>query len=162
MAGNDTVRLCAQCEKNVYDLSLLTRAEANELIREKEGKLCIRFYKRADGSVLTADCPNGLRALRKRYLKTRARVLATLIGVIGMMTGALNSCRTSNTSQVSALSTKKPVADSMLALLKDSITPHKYIMGDISTKFSDSELSQLPNRQHAKKDSANAPSNSHQ
>jgi hypothetical protein len=159
MTGSDTVRLCAQCEKNVYDLSLLTRAEAAELIREKEGKLCIRFYKRADGTVLTADCPKGLRALRKSYLKTRAKVLASMIGIIGILTGALDACRTSNTSQTSAVITKKPVADSVLSALKENITPRNFIMGDYAVKFSDSDLAQMPGRQRAKKDSANVPSN---
>ncbi len=159
MTGSDTVRLCSQCEKNVYDLSLLTRAEAAQLIREKEGKLCIRFFKRADGTVLTADCPKGLLALRKSYLKTRAKVLASMIGIIGMLTGALDSCKTSTSSQTTTLATKKPVADSILSVLKDSITPHRVFMGDYATKFNDSDLAKMPGRQHIKKDSANVPSN---
>jgi hypothetical protein len=112
MNGNDTVRSCVQCEKNVYDLSLLTRAESSDLIREKEGKLCIRFYKRFDGTVLTADCPKGLRAIRKSYLKSRARVLAVVIGIATMFSTFANSCRTTNTGQSSAVTAKQPSPDS--------------------------------------------------
>ena len=59
MAGDDRARFCAQCQKHVYNLSSLTADEAASLIREREGSLCARFYRRADGTVLTADCPVG-------------------------------------------------------------------------------------------------------
>ena len=60
MAGDERARFCSLCQKHVYDLSALTAAEAEALIREKEGKLCGRFYQRADGTMLTADCPEGV------------------------------------------------------------------------------------------------------
>lgn len=59
MAGDDRARFCAQCQKHVYNLSNLTADEAAALIREREGSLCARFYQRAGGTVLTADCPVG-------------------------------------------------------------------------------------------------------
>lgn len=59
MIGDDRARFCAQCQKNVYNFSKLTADEAATLIREREGSLCARFYQRADGTVLTADCPVG-------------------------------------------------------------------------------------------------------
>jgi hypothetical protein len=77
MRGDDRVRFCDSCSKSVYNLSKLTMAEATALIRESEGRLCLRLYRRADGTVLTADCPVGLRhALRRRLLR-----LAT-VGVV--------------------------------------------------------------------------------
>jgi hypothetical protein len=62
MVGDDRSRHCRSCDKTVYDLSSLTAEEATSLIREKEGSLCVRLFRRADGRVLTADCPVGLRA----------------------------------------------------------------------------------------------------
>ena len=59
MRGDDRVRFCDSCSKSVYNLSDLTAAEATALIRESEGGLCLRLYRRADGTVLTADCPVG-------------------------------------------------------------------------------------------------------
>src|SRR5260370_15414772 len=49
--------------KNVYNLSEMTRREAEALVREKEGQLCARLYRRADGTILTSNCPAGLRAI---------------------------------------------------------------------------------------------------
>jgi hypothetical protein len=75
MAGDDRVRFCAQCEKNVYNLSAMPRQEAEALLLEKEGKLCVRLCRRADGTVLTSDCPVGVRRRRRRR-----RIAAMAIG----------------------------------------------------------------------------------
>jgi len=66
MVGDERVRFCGQCEKNVYNLSSLPRAEAEALVAAREGKMCVRFYRRADGSVLTSDCPVGVKRRRRR------------------------------------------------------------------------------------------------
>ena len=66
MIGTERVRFCGQCNLNVYNLSSMTRAQAEWLIADKEGRLCVRFYRRADGSILTKNCPVGLRAIRRR------------------------------------------------------------------------------------------------
>jgi hypothetical protein len=63
------VRFCLSCEKNVYNLSAMTRDAAEELLRERLGNdLCIRFYQRADGTILTQDCPTGVKKKRRKKL----------------------------------------------------------------------------------------------
>ncbi|MCA9575326.1 MAG: hypothetical protein R3B40_19380 [Polyangiales bacterium] len=74
MQGDDRVRHCGKCDKNVYNLSALEPHQAEALLREREGELCVRFYRRADGTVMTSDCPTGS---GKRRLK-RLAVAATL------------------------------------------------------------------------------------
>jgi hypothetical protein len=66
MVGNDRARFCGQCNLNVYNLSSMTREEAERLIGNTEGRLCIRYFSRADGSIITKNCPIGLRAVRRR------------------------------------------------------------------------------------------------
>lgn len=73
MTGDEQTRYCDKCAKNVYNLSAMTTAQAEALIREKEGDLCVRYYQRADGTVMTADCPVGV---RKKRIKTVAFVAA--------------------------------------------------------------------------------------
>lgn len=68
MKGDDRVRFCGGCEKNVYNLSAMAREEAESLLRAKEGNLCARLYRRADGTVITADCPVGAKRVRRRRL----------------------------------------------------------------------------------------------
>src|SRR5262245_11566020 len=77
MKGDDRARHCGSCDKTVYDLSRLTADQAADLIRAKEGSLCVRLFRRSDGRVLTADCPVGL---RERLQKLRDRWDGMLIG----------------------------------------------------------------------------------
>ena len=56
MQGDDKVRHCNQCNQKVYHLSNMSKEEAEELIRSKEGKMCARVYRRPDGSVVTRSC----------------------------------------------------------------------------------------------------------
>jgi hypothetical protein len=80
MKGDERVRFCGSCEKNVYDLSKMTRAEAEALLAQRETP-CIRLYRRADGTVITADCPVGAR--RRRF----KRIVASTVG--GVIAGAM-------------------------------------------------------------------------
>lgn len=59
MRGDDRARLCNRCSLHVYNLSAMSPSEAEELVRQKEGRLCVRFYQRRDGTVMTRDCPVG-------------------------------------------------------------------------------------------------------
>ncbi|WP_434045650.1 MULTISPECIES: hypothetical protein [Sorangium] len=80
MAGDDRVRFCRTCEKSVYNLSAMPRDEAERLVRASAGGLCVRLYQRADGTVLTADCPVGVSRRRIRNL-TVAAVGGSLLAV---------------------------------------------------------------------------------
>jgi hypothetical protein len=68
MVGDERVRFCGQCAKNVYNLSAMPEKDAVELLRTQEKELCVRLYRRADGTVMTADCPVGARKKRVRRL----------------------------------------------------------------------------------------------
>ena len=68
MKGDEVKRFCARCQKNVYHLSKLTADDARTLLFQSEGKLCVRFYQRADGTVLTQDCPTGVRRKQLRLV----------------------------------------------------------------------------------------------
>jgi len=97
MIGDERVRFCGQCELNVYNLSAMTKAQAENLIVRTEGRLCVRFYRRRDGSILTQDCPVGLRALRQRISRIRRAVAAGLLGFFAGASGsyAVNGYKTS-------------------------------------------------------------------
>jgi hypothetical protein len=75
-------RFCGECKLNVYNLSGMTRAEAEDLLAASEGRLCVRFYKRSDGTVLTRDCPVGWAAIKRRVSKTAAAFASLLFGLL--------------------------------------------------------------------------------
>lgn len=81
MTGDERIRACGSCNKNVYNLSTLTREEAEALILEKEGRLCVRYFQRKDGTILLKDCSIGITQKRKR------RVIA--IGVAALLGGGV-------------------------------------------------------------------------
>ena len=67
MLGDDRVRFCTSCEKNVFNLSAMPRVDAERLLAERmNGELCVRFYQRADGTVMTQDCPVGVTKKRRK------------------------------------------------------------------------------------------------
>lgn len=45
MHGNDRVRFCDHCAKNVTDLSQITRKRAKRIVRKSNGHLCVRYVK---------------------------------------------------------------------------------------------------------------------
>jgi hypothetical protein len=79
MTGDERARHCGDCQKNVYNISELTRDEAEALIVEKEGKLCIRYFQRKDGTILLKDCTIGRKRRRRRrvIVAGAAALLAT-------------------------------------------------------------------------------------
>lgn len=81
MKGDDRVRYCGLCKKNVYNLSDMSRADAVALIREKDGEMCARYYRRPDGTILTDNCPVGLRAIRNRVRWATIAASAAFIAI---------------------------------------------------------------------------------
>lgn len=82
MSGNDQVRFCGQCQKHVYNISEISADDAVSLIQESEGQLCIRLFRRDDGTVLNGNCPVGVRQVWSRW-KRFVGVAATA-GVVAL------------------------------------------------------------------------------
>ena len=48
--GAGDVRDCASCAHTVHDISAVTRAQARAFLRGREGRTCVTFVRRPDGS----------------------------------------------------------------------------------------------------------------
>lgn len=107
MTGDERRRYCGECKLNVYNLSGMTRREAENLLMNAEGRLCVRFYRRADGTVLTKDCPVGWRALKKRASKAAVAVFSMLGGIFGGIF-AFGSLRNETTTPETKIEIKTP------------------------------------------------------
>lgn len=84
MTGTERARFCSSCNLHVYNLSAMTRTEAECLVVESEGRLCVHFYRRSDGTILTQNCPVGVQRLKQR---AQRMATATISAVLGFMTG---------------------------------------------------------------------------
>ena len=80
MTGDDYVRHCSKCDKKVYDLSGLKGIEIEALLLRHREPPCVRFFKRKDGTMMTADCPVG-RPKRVALRVLTALGLSALAGV---------------------------------------------------------------------------------
>lgn len=66
MKGDQNIRHCSQCKLNVYNFSEMSESEIVNLLQRTDGRVCARLYRRADGTILTADCPVGFRKVWKK------------------------------------------------------------------------------------------------
>lgn len=82
MVGDDCKRYCSLCNLNVYNVSAMTLAEAEALIIDNEGNVCLRLYRRSDGTVMTKDCPIGLADKLKRRLALSFAGIASICAVV--------------------------------------------------------------------------------
>lgn len=141
MMGDERVRFCGACNLNVYNLSAMTRDQAETLIARTEGRLCVKFYRRRDGSIITQDCPVGLRAIRRRV-----SYLAKAIGsaVLSFMAGvgiheafssslALLQPRRTLGEMIQPVSRTVEVADSHSRVQNDPVIG-KYVKTDTNRK----------------------------
>jgi hypothetical protein len=66
MVGDDRVRDCKGCNRQVFNLSAMTREEAEAVLARRGLTPCVRFYRRPDGTVMTTDCSTGTRRKGRR------------------------------------------------------------------------------------------------
>ena len=83
MYGDERMRFCGQCRLNVYNLSGMTRYDAEHLLRLSEGRLCVRYYQRPDGTILTKDCPVGWANVKDRVSVVAAAVFSMMMTLFG-------------------------------------------------------------------------------
>jgi hypothetical protein len=94
MKGDHRTRFCSQCQLQVYDISEMTRGEAETLIAKHEGqRLCARFYRRPDGRVVTRDCFSVRRVARRAATRTVTLVASLVLGIAGWTAWAFASTR---------------------------------------------------------------------
>jgi hypothetical protein len=88
MQGDDRKRLCSGCARDVFNISDMTRREADRFLEENGTSQCMIFYRRDDGTIMTDNCPVGLRKLRDRA-KLILRAASSFLALALSWTAAL-------------------------------------------------------------------------
>lgn len=83
MLGDERKRHCAECKLNIYNLSDMTREEAENFLINSEGRVCLRIYRRKDGTVITKDCPVGLAKLKKKVSRAATAIFTVTATFFG-------------------------------------------------------------------------------
>jgi hypothetical protein len=98
MEGDERKRFCGACKLNVYNLSGMSSYDAENLLRNSEGRLCVRYFQRPDGTVLTKDCPVGWARIKRRMTVAAGAVCTVLLTIMNAV--FLFSISTSSRKQV--------------------------------------------------------------
>ncbi len=87
MEGDDITRFCGLCHLNVYDLSAMGSKDAEEFLQSRVSneRVCVRFFRRHDGTIITEDCPVGLRKIRR----LTAMLNTAVVSVVSMLVSVL-------------------------------------------------------------------------
>lgn len=111
MTGDAKTRFCAQCRLHVHDLSQRSADEARQLLRAAgQGRVCVRFFRRADGTVLTQDCPKGLRRrLRAAWLRAAALCSAVVASLASLGCNREAGTATNGTAPAGSVQGAAPV-----------------------------------------------------
>ncbi len=100
MDGDERKRFCSLCSLHVYNISEMKRKEAEDLLSENTDGVCLRLFRRADGTLITKDCPVG----RRLTDAVKRRVRAAAVALVAML----------NASAVFGQDTKLKVPDSLV------------------------------------------------
>ncbi|HEY9774491.1 MAG TPA: hypothetical protein V6C81_11875 [Planktothrix sp.] len=119
MEGDEKKRLCHGCHKHVYNISEMTRKEANKFLLENGTTECMRLYRRADGTIITNNCPVGLRKLKQK-IQSGMRLVA---GFASLFLGFAPACK-ADSQYNQPLGLPAPVAE----------TPKKELQSDGAVK----------------------------
>lgn len=127
MEGSDTVRYCRQCRLNVYNVSEMDREQALGLVRQSEGRLCLSFFRRHDGTVLTRDCPVGVSAMRRRL----ARAIAGIAALVAFLAGGALFARISPRAESAGDAPPQAAPGPIQKLVEWLDPPPQYFIGDV-------------------------------
>ncbi|HEX8250082.1 MAG TPA: hypothetical protein VF599_18050 [Pyrinomonadaceae bacterium] len=135
MFGDERRRFCSACKLNVYNLSEMTREEAENFLINSEGRVCLRIFRRADGSVITQNCPVGWQALKRKASRAASAALAMMITIFSGILGF---------RLFEALNEKAPPK----IYQPDYESGPKIIFGGITSNLPEIKLEILRNRRH--------------
>jgi hypothetical protein len=81
MVGNDQVRFCRHCDLSVNDLSRMTQAKAEKLVRRSKGRLCLRIHRDPIGEIITRDSVERLYVISRRASRLAAGAFTAMISM---------------------------------------------------------------------------------
>ena len=140
MLGDERKRHCSECKLNVYNLSEMTAREAENLLINSENRVCLRVYRRKDGTVITSDCPVGLAKLKKQISRAATAVFTMLAAFFGGVFAfeALKSLRT--------LTNYKNVPEIFFQSVNDSEDSPKISFGGVTSNLPEIKIEILKSR----------------
>jgi hypothetical protein len=88
MTGNDQMRYCSECNKQVYNLSKMTRDRAEALVARFEGRLCARIERGDDGAIMTEERSSDIQLISRRASPVASAVVTAILSLSGSAVAA--------------------------------------------------------------------------
>jgi len=133
MVGDHRVRHCELCNRNVFNLSGMSRQAAEAMLTNTEGRVCVRFYRRSDGTIITADCPAGIRAFRRKIARTAGASLSAVLTFFAGL-GIYNSLQPETQIQQIDPVKYSPIEISSSEQIIERTNDFTAVMGDIGPR----------------------------
>ena len=114
MTGDDRSRFCAHCQKHVHDLSQMSLGDAERLVCESAGSLCVRMHRDEAGKLITLDYEQ---AVRRRWTW---KILAPLTAIMALGGGWINYWIA-----------HKPAKSAISVIAGKIAPPSRVLMGDV-------------------------------
>jgi hypothetical protein len=81
MRGNEQVRFCEHCNLSVHNLSEMTRREALRLVRNSNGRLCVRYVRHPEDKAKQVASPVQLYRVTRRASRLAAGTFTAILSV---------------------------------------------------------------------------------
>ena len=96
MIGNEQVRFCDHCSREVHNLSLMTRNQAERLVARSNGRLCVRYHHDATGRPLTLPVRQKLHRIGRRASRIAAGAFSATLSVTSAVAQSSASTQAGN------------------------------------------------------------------
>ncbi len=143
MIGDARKRFCGDCRQNVYNLSGMSRSEAENLLIQSEGRVCVRYFRRTDGTVLTKDCPIGVAAIKKqlsRFWTAAVSLAFTFFAGIGITSYFANGISREDVMGTITVQQNQDVGEFAIPKIDQDVPPENVpMMGAVTPDYSEIE-----------------------
>jgi hypothetical protein len=85
MNGDDRVRSCSACGKEVYNFEALTAQDAASLVVSRDGNVCGRILRRSDGTIATATASSRRRGPFSLTIGSLMATIAAIAAYLGLL-----------------------------------------------------------------------------
>lgn len=104
MQGDERVRHCSGCSKNVFNLSDMSDVELEQFLLANGANQCVRLFRRTDGKIMTDNCPRAFRAIRNKWRK----IMHVASAILASVCACVPSARAQSAEQTKPADGKKP------------------------------------------------------
>lgn len=81
MTGDERIRFCDHCNLEVHNISELTYARAARLVARSKGRLCVRYYRDAEGTPIIRQTQSKLHQIGRRASRLAAGAFSATLSL---------------------------------------------------------------------------------